>query len=210
MPCRHKFYDDLYIEYAKDWNPTTLIVGTFNPEWPEKNYAQWFYGRTENNLFWTVLPGVYNQQSLICSNKESWVSFCKENKIALTDLISCIKTADASNEDHYSIVASYSDSSIAKHFSKKEDLDLVNIVEILKVNPSIKHVYLTRGANPGLWKKLWEPVREYCIQNDISVNELLTPSGNARFQFRAEDRIEYDTLSAFVIQKWKGKWHNIK
>lgn len=205
MPCRHKFYEDLYIEYAKDWKPTTLIVGTFNPEWPEKNYAQWFYGRTENNLFWTVLPGVYNQQSLICSNKDSWFSFCKENKIALTDLISCIKTADVSNEDHYSIVASYSDASIAKHFSQNEDLELVDIVNILKENPSIKHVYLTRSANSGLWKKLWEPVREYCIQNGINVNELLTPSGYARIKYFKENRSQFDTLSSFIISKWNDK-----
>lgn len=207
MPCRHKFSDDLYIKYAKDWNPTTLIVGTFNPEWPEKNYAQWFYGRTENNLFWTVLPCVYNQQSLICSNKENWLIFCKENKIALTDLISCIKTADVSDKDHYSKIASYSDASIAKHFSKNEDLELVNIVRILQENSSIKHVYLTRGANSGLWKKLWKPVREYCIQNGINVNELLTPSSYARYQYKSEFRMEFDTLSSFIISKWKDKWH---
>jgi len=45
MACYHKFIDDLYIDYAKDWKPEILIVGTFNPEWADNNSANWFYGR---------------------------------------------------------------------------------------------------------------------------------------------------------------------
>jgi hypothetical protein len=60
MACNHKFKDDLTIDYAKDWNPTTLIVGTFNPEWTDNNSADWFYGRTENNYFWSVTTSLWN------------------------------------------------------------------------------------------------------------------------------------------------------
>lgn len=207
MPCNHKFQNDLYIEYAKDWTPSTLIVGTFNPEWPAKNYAVWFYGRTENNLFWSVLPKLYNSKSLICSYKNDWVEFCRDNKIALTDLISCIKTADITNHNHYSIIASYSDSSIAKYFSKEEDFELVDIVKILKENPSIKNVYLTRKADSGLWKRLWKPVKEYGLANNLYVKEILTPSGNARFQYTTAIKVQFDTLSDFIVDEWKKKWH---
>lgn len=47
MPCNHKFQEDLNLERL-DFKPTTLIVGTFNPEWPDGNQAQWFYGRTHD------------------------------------------------------------------------------------------------------------------------------------------------------------------
>ena len=41
MPCNHKFIEDLNLENL-DFQPTTLIVGTFNPSWPENNQAQCF------------------------------------------------------------------------------------------------------------------------------------------------------------------------
>jgi hypothetical protein len=54
MPCPHKFQKCLNLDKL-DFAPETLIVGTFNPAWPEDNYAEWFYGRTGNNYFWDVL-----------------------------------------------------------------------------------------------------------------------------------------------------------
>jgi len=47
MACNHKFIEYLNLENL-DFEPTTLIVGTFNPEWPAGNQAEWFYGRTHN------------------------------------------------------------------------------------------------------------------------------------------------------------------
>ena len=91
MPCNHKFKSDLTIDYAKSWNPVTLIVGTFNPEWVDNNSANWFYGRVENNFFWSVLPQVYGQKNMLCKSDQDWKEFCKDNKIAITDLIECIE-----------------------------------------------------------------------------------------------------------------------
>lgn len=41
MACRHKFIDYLNLDNL-DFDPTTLIVGTFNPEWPDGNHAECF------------------------------------------------------------------------------------------------------------------------------------------------------------------------
>lgn len=39
MPCNHKFLEFLNLEKL-DFTPTTLIVGTFNPEWPDTNQGK--------------------------------------------------------------------------------------------------------------------------------------------------------------------------
>ncbi|MEY4604366.1 MAG: hypothetical protein RIT43_1658, partial [Bacteroidota bacterium] len=69
MPCNHKFIKDLQLQYV-DWEVKTLFIGTFNPEWEEcaSNYAQWFYGRTQRNDFWCILPTVHGTNSLISGN----------------------------------------------------------------------------------------------------------------------------------------------
>lgn len=87
MPCNHKFRKHLLLQ-GLDFEPETLIVGSFNPEWPENNTAQWFYGRTENTYLWDVLPRIYGEPSLMDSPVADWQDFCKRNKVAFTDLIS--------------------------------------------------------------------------------------------------------------------------
>src|SRR4051812_31067835 len=120
MPCDHKFKEDLDIGYAKDWTPSTLIIGTFNPEWTDNNLADWFYGRTENNYFWSVLPQVYDQSSMLCKSKNDWQFFCKENKIAITDLIRSIRTANY--EQHRKVISGFSDKAIEDNF-KQADIE---------------------------------------------------------------------------------------
>lgn len=207
MPCHHKFYDDLYIDYAKDWKPDTLIVGTFNPEWPEDNYAEWFYGRTDNNYFWEVLPALYNKETLRKESVDSWKSFCKDNKIALTDLISEIKRADRNNANHYDLIASFSDKNIEVNFVGENDLVTVDIVRILQENKSIKYVYLTRSAQKQPWRRLWKPVKVFCNQNGLTVKELLTPSGYAFYKYSKKERKQFNSLSDFITGRWRDKWH---
>lgn len=79
MPCNHKFIEDLNLKNL-NFKPTTLIVGTFNPEWPVGNTAEWFYGRIDNN-FWDVLPRIYGNKSMRCSKPSDWKKFCEEKKL---------------------------------------------------------------------------------------------------------------------------------
>ncbi|MBD0333667.1 MAG: hypothetical protein ICV66_13555, partial [Chitinophagaceae bacterium] len=92
MACLHKFH--LYLNLERlDFEPTTLIVGTFNPSWPATNTAEWFYGRThdkqgtQNNNFWDVLPRLYGGDSLINKTPTEWKTFCHNKQIAITDII---------------------------------------------------------------------------------------------------------------------------
>lgn len=100
----HKFMEDLIeLEERKEFagrsvtgSNKLLIVGTFNPSsnWStKKNDAEWFYGRKQNNL-WRYIPEAVIGKSLKNDNKEMWVSFCKQHKIVIIDLIKSFNSID--------------------------------------------------------------------------------------------------------------------
>lgn len=216
MACLHKFHDELYLEDL-DYEPNTLIVGTFNPIWAAENSAQWFYGRThdeygnQNNNFWDVLPRLYGEDSLINSAPEDWKSFCREKSIAITDLIYSIEDADEKNPQHQRTLRTYSDKDIATKFHKHIP---VNIVELLDNNPSIENVYLTRGVGETFWRRLWKPVINYTSEHNKYEARLLTPSGYAFYQHgrynknNPQNRIE--DLADFILMAWQQVWHDLQ
>lgn len=217
MACKHKFLNELNLDEIS-YDPTTLIVGTFNPSWPEKNNAEWFYGRThdrngkQNNNFWDVLPRIYGEASLITAGPDEWKRFCEVKKIAITDLISSIEDANIASPQHLKILGSYSDNDIATKFKHHE---FVNIVKLLNQHKTIQNVYLTRGATgEAFWRELWKPVINYSIKNKIRPSTLLTPSGNARFQHgkfnKTNPSMKIDNLSDFILYSWKKVWHIIE
>jgi hypothetical protein len=207
MACDHKFKDELYLKLL-DYAPETLIVGTFNPQWPTGNTARWFYGRTyddygfQSNNFWEVLPRLYGEPSLIDGEPVEWKDFCRRHLIAITDLIACIEDACETNPDHIKWLGSYSDEQIAKNF---KEFDFTKIDQILLTYPTITHLYLTRGAQ-GLWKRLWRP-----IQQGRDVQTLLTPSDWARIQHRIfnkrNPRQKIERLPDFIKMRWQAEWH---
>jgi len=207
MPCRHKFQDYLNLDLI-DFAPTTLIVGTFNPDWPEGNNAQWFYGRTQNNYFWDILPGLYGLPSLINEHINQWKQFCHDHQIALTDLIRCICDANEQVEEHIRLLENYSDSNIANEF---EDHSITDIILLLRAFDSITSVYLTRGANEPFWSNLWNPIADYCSNHGIHCRTLLTPSSYARFQLGPYNEEHPDNplgLNDYILMRWQAVWHD--
>jgi len=207
MACIHKFYDYLHLDYL-NFTPTTLIVGTFNPTWPENNYAHWFYGRTDNNNFWNVLPRIYNEPSLTNANHLHWKQFCQRNLIAITDLISCIGDANRCSQ-HDEWLRNYSDKKIAEKF---HNYIFVNIVELLETHPTVSNVYLTRGMDDTFWRKAWHPIKNFCEKNGKTCKELLTPSGYAFYQqgkYNKQNPNNQLTLPDFILMRWREKWHQL-
>ncbi|MEQ1484159.1 hypothetical protein [Methyloglobulus sp.] len=203
MPCIHKFANDLNLERI-DFEPTILIVGTFNPGWNNLgNYAQWFYGRTNNNYFWDVLPRLYENSNLRLVPCAEWKAFCSHHKIALTDLIYSIDDADSDNQTHINQLKNYRDDAIARHFHR---FTLVDIPAILENHPTITHAYLTRQTSANFWQQKWLPIVQYCNENGIKTQILLTPSGSARFQMPKSTDI---TLRDFIFKRWQNSWHSL-
>lgn len=213
MACPHKFQEYLTLERL-DFEPTTLIVGTFNPAWPAENSAQWFYGRThdeygnQNNNFWEVLPRLYGEESLINATPAEWKSFCRRHKIAITDLISCIDDARQDCPDHVKALKGYSDKAIAEGFNGQVP---VHIAQLLKQHLTIQYVYLTRGTGETFWKRLWLPVKQFSTRNSKRERTLLTPSGYAFYQHgrynNENTNHQIPRLQDFILMRWQEQWH---
>lgn len=207
MPCNHKFQEFLNLERL-DFDPTVLIVGTFNPAWPINNNAEWFYGRVRNNYLWDVLPRLlHNDLNLRKLTPVEWKEFCSENRVALTDLISSIDDADIENSEHQEILSTYLDTSIADYFSK---FTFTKINSLLAKHSSIKNIYLTRQKGVPLFDSQWKLVEEYGRQNGLHVKNLLTPSASARFQiqeYKQANPADRTPLRNFIYESWKKEWH---
>jgi hypothetical protein len=207
MPCDHKFKTELDLTNI-DYEPTTLIVGTFNPAWPANNTAEWFYGRTATSCFWDVLPRLYGEASLIDATPADWKQFCRQKQIALTDLISSIDDAEADNPEHVKMLGGFSDKAIEHNF---EELEYVNIVGILKRHASIQQIYITRGVTDAFWRHMWNPVAHYCSVNKLHERKLLAPSGDSAYHHEAynkqhpEKKIE--RLEDYILMRWQEEWH---
>lgn len=204
MPCPHKFLDDLNLDRL-DFEPETLIVGTFNPAWPANNQAEWFYGRT-GNYFWDVLPSIYGEPGLrnipMHEKPKSWKNFCSRNKVGITDLIRCIN--DAHENDHELLIGNYRDDIIAANF---HDFEFTDIIGLLQRFPTIKNVYLTTQANISLFNDLWSTIEEYCDnhEQDYNCRRLLTPSAGARFQMKnyvPQNIVIQPMLANFIYESW--------
>lgn len=203
MACLHKFAVNLNLEQLT-FEPTTLIVGTFNPGWDNLgNYASWFYGRTNNNYFWDVLPRLYENNSLRQATHSDWKAFCHRHKIALTDLIYSIDDADSGNPQHVQQLKNYRDDAIVKYFRQ---FTLVDIPKLLAIHTAIEHVYLTRSINDLFWRQRWRPVADYSQVHEIKTKTLLTPSGGARFQIPKGVKI---SLGDFIFAQWRNSWYSL-
>jgi hypothetical protein len=178
MPCNHKFYVDLQLQYV-NWEPTTLFIGTFNPEWQicGNNNAEWFYGRTNRNEFWCVLPRVFGQDSLLNENNRlTWIDFCRKNNIAITDILSCID-ADITNPAHVDMVCNFSDDKI-------EDFCVTvnNIPAILDNFQSIRQICITRQTLTPFWNACFQSTSQYIAlhpERGINLIRLRSPSRGA-------------------------------
>ncbi|GAA4459601.1 hypothetical protein GCM10023093_00850 [Nemorincola caseinilytica] len=208
MACRHKFHSYLHLERLEH-EPTTLIVGTFDPEWPTGNTAEWFYGRTGDSYFWNVLPRLYGGASLINASPAEWKRFCSEHGIALTDLIASIDDADPHHRHHPKMLGGFQDKAFVHNF---DDFTYVDIVRILQRYPTIRNVYLTRGMTEAFWRHLWTPVMRYCNLNGMHERKLVNPSGSASFQHELynsehpdDERIE--SIEDYILMRWREEWH---
>lgn len=206
MPCLHKFHQYLQLN-SIDFEPETFIVGTFFPAWPASN-CDWFYGRTNANYFWDILPRLYGETSLINATPAEWKQFCKRHKIALTDLITCIDDANENKPAHQKVLGGYADKALIYNF---EDFVFTDVLQLLKQHSSVKNVYLTRGITETYWRHLWNPVAIHCNRNQLHERRLLSPTDEALFHHGMYNDQNTDALiprvEDYVLMRWREEWH---
>lgn len=193
MVCNHKFIEDLQLQYV-DWEVKTLFIGTFNPGWPEciGNNAEWFYGRTQRNEFWSILPCIHGQTSKLNGNRNAWIAFCQQHSIGITDIIESID-ANPNNAAHRSSICNFRDNELVNFNIKLND-----IPEILKKHKSIKQICITRRSLNGFWKVCFKDTFEFIAQNrdrDVKIIRLRSPSRGARKGVKG-------SFSDFIAAKW--------
>jgi len=212
MSCDHKFINDLNLERT-DFEPSTLIVGSFYPQWPENN-TEWFYGQTHDastkriNHFWDILPRIYGEPGLMDASPAEWKQFCHEKKLAITCLIRSIDDADPNDPAHAKILASIDDQAIVWRF---DDFIFINITDILRKHPTIRNVYLTRGITEAFWRHAWNPVMQYCKLNGLHERRLLSPTAQSRYQHETYNNENPDKqialLEDYILMRWQQEWH---
>jgi hypothetical protein len=188
--CTHKFIHDLQLEYV-NWEVNTLFIGTFNPGCcdEEDNEATWFYGRTQNNMFWDTLGYIYENNPLLGQqgNPEVWLAFCKRNKLAVTDLISEINNVNLNGQDYEDLCNGFSDARLEPYILNGQAIstEIENLINNSRKLKNLKCVYFTRRTTNGTWNILWNPIHQICNQKGVHLARLTTPGGNGRFQFNS-------------------------
>ena len=186
---KHKFIEDLDFNNVT-WEIKTLFVGTFNPGCCEanENTADWFYGRTQLNMFWNTVGFLYENNPMLGSNgnQERFKKFCEKHGIACTDLIKKIVNIDLQNvTDKNDLCAGFSDKKL-ENFIIAEKVLSTNVAELIANSPKLKNlkcVYLTRRTANNPWNRLWNPIVNACNQRKIYTSKLVTPGGFNYFQF---------------------------
>lgn len=201
MACEHKFINDLQLQYV-DWEVKTLFIGTFNPGWNEcvNNNASWFYGRTQRNEFWHILPYIHEQKSLMDGNRESWIKFCKKNSIAITDILLKLNDADSANNEHRKIICNLKDDSL-ENFK----VTINDIAAILENHKSIRQICITRQTLPLFWENCFQNMIKFIKDNplrNIQVLFLRSPSRGARNGVKGE-------FYKFIANRWIEQGYKI-
>lgn len=164
MTIHHKFYDECIKSFL---DREILIIGTFNPE-IENNEAKFFYGRNRN-YFWKILPKLWNEESLKGKDINFQKNFLEEKEIAITDLILSVKMEENQLDN-------FKDDNLSNVVEWNTD----NIINNLK-NSKITKVFFTRktfNKSTEFIKKEINKIKEYCENNNIKFEFLLTPSRN--------------------------------
>lgn len=204
--CTHKFINDLQLEYI-EWEVNTLFIGTFNPGCcaEEDNAAAWFYGRTQNNMFWDTLGFIYENNPMLGQqgNPELWLSFCKRNKLAVTDLISKINNVNLNGQDYQNLCNGFSDARLQPYILNGQVVSsgIENLINNSPKLKDLKCVYLTRATTNRAWNILWRPIQQCCRVKKIHVAKLTTPGGFNYFQFNANFSRTPANLAALWINK---------
>jgi hypothetical protein len=216
MPIQHKFQHRNFgngfqsnnaILDILPYKPEILIIGTFNPDTPNANFADFFYGR---NFFWTAFKNLfsYNQvrlkntrmptrgipASILNPTLPEILQFCRELKLTFADLINEVLQQNNPNYEllqndnilfngcEYNLIQ---DGQL-RNIGGLQQLNVLgqvswntnNIINYLCENPQIKTIYLTRQPT-GVWEKQWRIISSHSCMSGRQMTNIFTPSGQS-------------------------------
>lgn len=214
MPIQHKFYQANFgngfethnaILDITPYKPEVMIVGTFNPDTPNANFADFFYGR---NFFWTAFKNLFIHNAVVIPNRRmppngnppailnptllEIFDLCKKLKLTFSDLV--LEVLHNNNPVYqllpndnvifngleYNLIQD-GQNGIIGGLQQLNALGQVNwntqnIITYLCNNPQIKTIYFTRRPT-GIWAAQWNLIINHsCITGRLTTN-IFTPSG---------------------------------
>ncbi|MBU0632548.1 hypothetical protein KKA17_07875 [bacterium] len=174
MRVNHRFLTDSPLTCK-----SILIIGTFNPD-VACNDAEFFYGRAKN-FFWTLLPAMFDQESLK-GDVKAQKAFLLRHGIELTDLILTVEMDEKE-------LCNYGDDKLQNVIKYNTQ----NILQCLQKGET-KEVYFTRKSFDksvtGIKTEITK-IKEFCDNNSIKFRFLKTPARG---------------LSMQKIEEWKEKF----
>lgn len=190
------------------YQPKILIIGTFNPNTPHANFADFFYGR---NFFWPAFTNLFISNKIILTKKrmptrgkpnetlnptlKEIKELCCKLELTFCDLISQVLHYNNPsykilqndniiyNEHEYNLIQDGKKNGILG----LDNLDSLNqvewstkhIIEYLSRNSQIKHIYFTRKPT-GVWKRQWNDIICSCRNSNRFFTNIFTPSAQGK------------------------------
>lgn len=216
MTIKHKFirtfFDNEFethnaILNITPYKPEVMIVGTFNPDTPNANFADFFYGR---NYFWNAFKNLFVHNAVVLMNtrmprrgvpptilnptRQEILQLCNKLKLTFSDLILEVLH---NNKPNYQLLQN--DNVILNNVEynliqdgQKQDIrglqqlneigqvhwNTQNIINYLCENPQIKTIYFTRQPT-GVWAEQWNLIVKHICMVGRHMTNIYTPSGQS-------------------------------
>lgn len=214
MPIQHKFYQTNFSNGFETHNailditpykPEVMIVGTFNPDTPNANFADFFYGR---NFFWTAFKNLFIHNAVVISNRRmppngnppailnptllEIFDLCRKLKLTFSDLVLEVLHNNSPvyqvlpndnvifNRVEYNLIQDGQNENVGGlqqlNALGQVNWNTQNIITYLCNNPQINTIYFTRRPT-GIWATQWNQIINHnCMTGRLKTN-IFTPSG---------------------------------
>lgn len=199
------------------YKPEVMIIGTFNPYSPNKNFADFFYGR---NFFWPGFKNLFIHNNVEILNRRmppngvppvilnppltEIFELCAKLKLTFSDLV--LEVLHHSNPNYeilendnvifngveYNLIQD-GQRGVIGGLQQLNALEQVNwntqnIINYLCNNPQIKTIYFTRRPT-GIWATQWSLIVNHdCMKGRLTTN-IFTPSGAGKPVYRSMKRL---------------------
>lgn len=240
ISIRHKFISKSFTDNYQTnhailsiipYPPEVLFVGTFNPEIPDGNFADFPFGRNyllpafkklknPNFIFKNErrMP-LRGKPKLINPNLPEVLALCDHFKMTFADLILSVNLGLTGKEaflPNGNILINGREFNLKKDEKENGIFGLAdlgienkirwntqNIIEYLINTPSIKHIYLTRKPT-GIWKLQWNLIVNHPELQNRNFTNIFPPNGRGRVERIAPP---FDSVQKKILHYWI--WNNL-
>lgn len=226
MPVRHKFYQTNFgngystpnaILDTTPYKPEVMFLGTFNPDTPNANFADFFYGR---NFFWPAFKNLFVHNGIVLQNRRmpqngnppavldptllEIFEICLHLKLTFSDLVLEVLHTDNPNyemlqndnviynQQEFNLIQDGQNEAIGGlqqlNALNQVNWNTQNIIKYLCDNPQIKSIYFTRRPT-GIWADHWNQIVNHECMTGRLLTNIFTPSGQGRPVFHSMARL---------------------